>query len=78
MRAMRLSEYLANQKISDSEFARRVGVSHSLVHRWKSGEKRPSMETASRIRDATGGAVTADDFMDPPSTAIMGEGASAA
>lgn len=63
---MRLTAYLQENKISDAEFARRVGVSHSLVHRWKSGEKRPSMETAARIRDATDGAVSADDFMPPP------------
>lgn len=63
---MRLTDYLEAKGITDTEFARLVGVSHSLVHYWKSGAKRPSMETAARIRDATGGAVTADDFMPPP------------
>jgi transcriptional regulator with XRE-family HTH domain len=61
---MRLSQYLDDHKISDAAFARTVGVAHSLVHYWRNGKKKPSLETVRRIRIATGGLVQEPDWHD--------------
>ncbi len=59
---MRLDEYLTDKNISGAEFARRLSVAHSLVHGWRHGTKLPSLPMAHRIREATGGKVTPDDW----------------
>ena len=59
---MRLSDYLAEEKISKAEFARQIGRSPGLITQLLSGAWL-SPETAKRIRDVTGGRVTADDFV---------------
>lgn len=51
--------------MTDAAFGRLISRSHTTVLRLKNGAIRPSLETAQAIRDATGGAVTADDFMAP-------------
>lgn len=62
--AMRLAQYLDDNGISDAEFARRVGVSHSLVHAWRYRKKLPSLPMARRIRQATKGEVRESDWVD--------------
>lgn len=59
---MRLDDYLTAHNISGAAFARKLTVSHSLVHGWRHGTKLPSLAMAWRIKEATGGAVTADDW----------------
>lgn len=59
---MRLNEYLQIHNISGADFARRMGVSHSLVHGWRRGTKLPSLPMALRISEATEGAVRAEDW----------------
>lgn len=61
---MRLSQYLDENKIPDAEFARRIGVAHSLVHCWRYRKKTPSLMMARKIRIATRGAVTEMDWLD--------------
>ncbi|HRD79055.1 MAG TPA: helix-turn-helix transcriptional regulator [Hyphomicrobiaceae bacterium] len=67
---MRLTDYLAQEKLSAAEFAARIGVHRSTVSRWiepviSGGVPfRPSWEQIAKIRDVTGGAVTANDFVD--------------
>lgn len=65
---MRLSDYLERHRMSGSEFAVRIGVSESTINRLipRPGKKqlrRPSWDLIEKIAAATGGAVTADDFM---------------
>ncbi len=69
---MQLSLYLAAEKITAAEFGRRVGLSRQRLHTYVRGSRFPSPTALRRIRDATGGAVTADDFVDqhaPPAEA---------
>jgi DNA-binding XRE family transcriptional regulator len=60
---MKLSEYLSEQKITDSAFARAIETAPSTVMRLKKGDRLPSMTLAQRIMEATGGAVRPDDFL---------------
>jgi transcriptional regulator with XRE-family HTH domain len=60
---MRLAEYLESSKISPAEFSRLIGVSPAAVSRYASGRRFPEPSVLVRIRAATDGAVTADDFL---------------
>lgn len=68
---MKLSDYLSGQNESPAAFAAAIGVSRQAVHRYKAGERVPRPEVLSRIRAATNGAVTADDFMPAPREAAQ-------
>lgn len=58
-----LREYLSDRKIPITAFALRIGVARGTLHQYLRGEQFPRPQTLSRIRDETGGAVTANDFM---------------
>ena len=60
---MKLAKYLDDTKISDAEFARRLGVAHSLVHGWRYGKKTPSLAMAKRIRAETMDSVREEDWL---------------
>jgi len=62
---MTLSEFMAWKDIGDAEMARYIGVSRVSVVRYRNGERRPEWHVLVRIRDVTGGIVTADSFMPP-------------
>ena len=66
---MTLQDFLARSDTRPATFADRLGVPASTVTRWLNGERKPSLCLLVRIREATGGAVTADDFLprDPSS-----------
>lgn len=55
---MRLVEWREREKITQKEFAGRVGTSQSFISEIESGEKAASDDLAARIEDETGGAVT--------------------
>jgi transcriptional regulator with XRE-family HTH domain len=60
---MRLHAYLTRNDIRVDDFAAAIGVSSlSTIYRYIRGERIPCSRTMERIRDLTGGAVTADDF----------------
>ncbi len=62
---MKLSEWLCNRIMSDAEFARISGIGQrALVHKYRHGRLFPGPENLRRIRQATNGEVTADDFVD--------------
>lgn len=62
---MQLPAYLADRGETLSGFARRSGIgSRQTVHAYVNGRRFPTPENLLRIRVATGGAVTADDFVD--------------
>lgn len=60
---MKLEQYLFDQKIKPSVFASEIGVAPSTITRLLKGERTPRLKLVSAIKEKTGGAVTADDFM---------------
>lgn len=62
---MRLAEYLRTNNLDDAAFGAVVGSSEGAVKKWRYGERIPRPDQMARIREATGGAVTADDFYAP-------------
>jgi transcriptional regulator with XRE-family HTH domain len=62
---MTLKEWLAEKEMSDAAFARLSGIGQrALVQKYRHGRQFPSPENLLRIRKATKGKVTADDFVD--------------
>lgn len=70
---MKISDWLRTSEHSDTEFADRIGVSRQALSRYKAGTRMPRPEVLARIREATGNAVTADDFV--PATTPAGAAA---
>jgi transcriptional regulator with XRE-family HTH domain len=66
---MNLRDYIAKQKITPTAFAAIVGCPPSTITRLLRGERSPRLELIGRIREVTGGAVSADDFMPPAESA---------
>ena len=60
---MRLSEFLSVTQIKPAVFARQIGVSHTTVARWASGDVAPTLEAMEKIAAATAGRVMPNDFM---------------
>ena len=59
---MKLSAYLAKNRLTASAFAERIGVSVSTVTRIINGQRRPDLNTAALIESATGRKVRPQDF----------------
>ncbi len=55
---MQLHEYLERHEITQSEFARRLGVTQGLIWQWLNGYRRITAERVIPIEEATGGEVT--------------------
>jgi transcriptional regulator with XRE-family HTH domain len=70
---MTLKDWLAKNEMSDAEFARISGIGQrALVQKYRHGRQFPGPENLRRIKEATNGRVTANDFFDqnlsaPPS-----------
>lgn len=60
---MKLSDYLTERKISDSDFADSIKRDATTVWRLKTERTLPDWKTVAAIIDATEGAVTANDFV---------------
>lgn len=60
---MQLSEWLEKEKISRSEFARRIDVSPAAVTGWCEGSFWITKDRARLIFDETNGEVTPNDFL---------------
>jgi hypothetical protein len=58
-----LKYFLADREMSQAEFAKRIGSTQASVSRYVAGARMPRREHLARIRKATGGTVTADDFL---------------
>lgn len=63
---VKLARYLADNHLSQREFAERIGVDQATVCRWLKGAL-PRRHHWPAIKDATDGAVTAADFISEPS-----------
>lgn len=61
---MNLKDWLRARNVKPMEFARRIGHSAAAVSRWCDGLRVPEPPIAKKIREATGGEVTPDDFHD--------------
>ena len=60
---MTLDDYLKANGLSLQAFGARVGVAHTTIMRWASGQAAPrGRAMLQRVAEATGGAVTAADF----------------
>ena len=59
---MKITDWLTTNKISDAEFASRIGVSRQALWRYKSGERIPKRDIIERILRETGGEVRPADF----------------
>ena len=62
----KLATYLTDHGIARETFAASIGVDTVSVCRYVLGRRRPRWDVMTRIREATKGAVTADDFAPPP------------
>jgi len=60
---MKLADYLSETGQTYRQFAVALGCNAAQVHRWASGKRLPTLEVCSKIRAATGGKVSADDFL---------------
>lgn len=65
-RRMKLSSYLSTHKMTQAEFAERIGLSKAQLSRLVAGRRQPSPETMKRIAEATDNAVMPNDFFDLP------------
>jgi DNA-binding transcriptional regulator YiaG len=59
---MTLKRYLTKYGISQSAFARFIGVSQQVVNNWVNGRACPRRAALALVAKATRGAVTANDF----------------
>ena len=60
---MTLIDYLKQDNIAVSDFARKVGRDPSVVARWKRGDTMPDSRIWSVIEKATGGRVKPSDLL---------------
>ncbi len=63
-----LTQYRADADVSRDALAKMAGTSRQTIHRIEQWEQSPSLDLVGRLIRATGGAVSADDFL-PPSEA---------
>lgn len=66
---MKLRFWMKARCLIDQDMADRAGVDRCTISRIRRGVNRPSWELAARIKAATLGAVTADDFLPAPTEA---------
>ncbi|MCO5092032.1 helix-turn-helix transcriptional regulator [Bosea sp. (in: a-proteobacteria)] len=61
---MKLATYLTAQKLTHAEFAKAIGASTFAVGKWARGDRVPRPEAVAKIKAATQGQVTANDFFE--------------
>lgn len=66
---MQLSEWMADHGMTDARMGELIGIDRTAINRLRRGLTRPSWPVMDRIKDATHGAVTADDFVRNPQPA---------
>jgi predicted transcriptional regulator len=72
---MTLEQYLTERKIKPVAFAASIEVAPSTITRILRGERTPRIELIGKIKSATDGLVTADDWMEAADRAEMTEAA---
>lgn len=61
---MKLSEYLADNGITQTDFAKSIGVGHWTVGRYMTRIRLPRRDMMDKIARATGNQVLPNDFFD--------------
>jgi DNA-binding XRE family transcriptional regulator len=61
---MKIAEWMLSFELSDEGVAKLVGVDRTAISRLRRGLTRPSWELAGKIREASGGLVTPNDFLE--------------
>lgn len=59
---MKLNKYLVSRGITSREFAKKLKVSVQAVRKWRVGERTPRQHLVLRIKQATKGAVSPNDW----------------
>nr|DAY65764.1 MAG TPA: helix-turn-helix domain protein [Caudoviricetes sp.] len=59
---MKLCEYLKEKKMSQADFAKKIGVTQGIISYYINGRGMPTRKNMRKIINITGGMVTADDF----------------
>ncbi|HVI27499.1 helix-turn-helix transcriptional regulator [Hansschlegelia sp.] len=75
---MTLAQYLAEHRLSHAAFAVMIGTSQAAVSRYALHRRMPRREHLQKIIEATGGAVTPNDFMKPAEAAAAAQPEAAA
>lgn len=60
---MTLAEYLEKNKLSDEDFAQRIGAHRTEIWNYRTGRRMPKADKVAAIEEATGGEVRAKDFI---------------
>lgn len=60
---MRLEEWLRDREISQTDFAKKVGISPSMMSRIIGGSRNASIYLVGKIETLTGGAVGLEDWL---------------
>lgn len=66
---MQLSDWMAREGLDDERFGGMVQADRGTISRIRRGVNRPSWELAARIKSATSGEVSADEFLPAGDTA---------
>jgi DNA-binding transcriptional regulator YdaS (Cro superfamily) len=61
---MKLDEHLTKTKTTEAAFAKRIGVTPSVVNRYRRGLMRPGWQVMAAIARETNGLVLPNDFAD--------------
>jgi transcriptional regulator with XRE-family HTH domain len=62
-RVMHLSDYMKAKNLSDQQVAKEIGCSRATVSRIRRRKVRPDWARIEKLKEFTGGEVTADDFL---------------
>jgi transcriptional regulator with XRE-family HTH domain len=60
---MKLKEYLKSRDMTNKEFAELIDVSSNTISNYICCKRKPTLEIAMRIREATKGKVSYDDLL---------------
>ena len=66
LQRMNLHEWMIREGYLDQELASLVGSDRTTISRVRRGKVRPSWELIRKLKDASEGCVTANDFLDLP------------
>ncbi len=61
---MKLADFMTAHGLGPSEMAKRLGVNHATVIRYRDSQRRPDSDVMARIFEVTNGSVTPNDFYD--------------
>lgn len=60
---MQLEAWMAEHDVGDAELAKLAQTDRTTISRIRRGKQRPSLDLAARLAEATGNAVTPNDFV---------------